>query len=86
MLYYDAKSQNQSIMTKRTFVRREYEYDDSSDYCYHDCVVDSSCLPQAQLDRILEGLGIGQTAGLSDEKIGSGLKEALRLGQRMPSV
>ena len=34
----------------------------------------------AQLDRIFKGLGIGQTAGLSDEKIGSGLKEALKIG------
>jgi len=31
----------------------------------------------AQLDRLLQGLGIG---GLSDAKIGSGLKEALRVG------
>ncbi len=34
----------------------------------------------AQLDRIFKGLGIGQTSGLSDEKIGSGLKEALKIG------
>lgn len=34
----------------------------------------------AQLDRIFKGLGIGQKAGLSDEKIGSGLKEALKIG------
>ena len=31
----------------------------------------------AQLDRLLQGLGLG---GLSDAKIGSGLKEALRVG------
>ena len=34
----------------------------------------------AQLDRIFKGLGIGQKAGLSDAKIGSGLKEALKIG------
>ena len=34
----------------------------------------------AQFDRIFKGLGIGQTAGLSDAKIGSGLKEALKIG------
>jgi len=34
----------------------------------------------AQLDRIFKGLGIGEKAGLSDAKIGSGLKEALKIG------
>ena len=34
----------------------------------------------AQFDRIFKGLGIGETSGLSDEKIGSGLKEALKVG------
>ncbi len=34
----------------------------------------------AQLDRIFKGLGIGQTSDLSDAKIGSGLKEALKIG------
>ena len=34
----------------------------------------------AQLDRIFKGLGIGQKGDLSDEKIGSGLKEALKIG------
>jgi len=34
----------------------------------------------AQFDRLLEGLGIGQQSGLSDVKIGSGLKEALKVG------
>jgi hypothetical protein len=34
----------------------------------------------AQLDQILKGLGIGQSGGLSDTKIGSGLKEALEIG------
>jgi len=34
----------------------------------------------AQLDKIFKGLGIGQTRGLSDAKIGSGLKEALKIG------
>jgi hypothetical protein len=34
----------------------------------------------AQLDRIFKGLGIGQKAGLSDAKIGSALKEALKIG------
>jgi len=34
----------------------------------------------AQLDRVFKQLGIGQTSGLSDEKIGSGLKEALKIG------
>lgn len=34
----------------------------------------------AQLDRIFKGLGLGEKAGLSDEKIGSGLKEALKIG------
>jgi Protein of unknown function (DUF4197) len=33
----------------------------------------------AQLDRLLQGLGIG-SSGLSDAKIGSGLKEALKVG------
>jgi hypothetical protein len=41
-----------------------------------------SALPaSAQLDRIYKGLGIGgQGSGLSDVKIGSGLKEALHIG------
>jgi Protein of unknown function (DUF4197) len=34
----------------------------------------------AQLDRIFKGLGIGQKGDLSDVKIGSGLKEALKIG------
>jgi hypothetical protein len=34
----------------------------------------------AQLDRILKGLGISKESGLSDVKIGSGLKEALKIG------
>ena len=34
----------------------------------------------AQFDQILKGLGIGQSRGLSDAKIGSGLKEALKIG------
>src|SRR5512137_77194 len=34
----------------------------------------------AQLDQIFKGLGIGQSRGLSDAKIGSGLKEALKIG------
>jgi hypothetical protein len=34
----------------------------------------------AQLDQFLKGLGIGQPSGLTDAKIGSGLKEALKVG------
>ena len=35
----------------------------------------------AQLDRIFKGLGVGEKgSGLSDVKIGSGLKEALQVG------
>jgi len=34
----------------------------------------------AQLDRIFKGLGINQKGDLSDAKIGSGLKEALKIG------
>jgi hypothetical protein len=34
----------------------------------------------AQLDQILKGLGLNQPRGLSDAKIGSGLKEALKIG------
>jgi hypothetical protein len=34
----------------------------------------------AQLDRIFKGLGIGKKGDLSDAKIGSGLKEALKIG------
>ena len=34
----------------------------------------------AQLDRIFKGLGLGEPKGLSDAKIGSGLKEALKIG------
>lgn len=34
----------------------------------------------AQLDKIFKGLGIGQKTDLSDVKIGSGLKEALKIG------
>jgi len=34
----------------------------------------------AQLDRIFKGLGLGEKSGLSDVKIGSGLKEALQIG------
>lgn len=34
----------------------------------------------AQFDRILKGLGLGQQGGLTDVKIGSGLKEALKIG------
>jgi len=34
----------------------------------------------AQFDQLFRGLGIGQQSGLSDAKIGSGLKEALKVG------
>ena len=34
----------------------------------------------AQIDRIFKSLGLGQQSGLSDAKIGSGLKEALKIG------
>ena len=34
----------------------------------------------AQLDQLLKGLGIGRPSGLSEAKIGSGLKEALKVG------
>jgi hypothetical protein len=34
----------------------------------------------AQFDQLLKGLGIGQQSGLSDANIGSGLKEALKVG------
>ncbi len=34
----------------------------------------------AQMDRIFKGLRLGQQSGLSDVKIGSGLKEALKIG------
>ena len=34
----------------------------------------------AQLDQLFKGLGIGQQGGLTDAKIGSGLKEALKVG------
>ena len=34
----------------------------------------------AQFDQLFKGLGIGQQSGLSDAKIGSGLKEALKIG------
>ena len=34
----------------------------------------------AQLDQLFKGLGIGQQSGLSDARIGSGLKEALKIG------
>jgi hypothetical protein len=34
----------------------------------------------AQLDQIFKGLGDGEKSGLSDVKIGSGLKEALQIG------
>ena len=44
-------------------------------------IVLMTALPvSAQLDRIFKGLGIGQQSGLSDAKIGSGLKEALKIG------
>ena len=33
-----------------------------------------------QLDQLFKGLGLGQQGGLSDAKIGSGLKEALKVG------
>ena len=40
-----------------------------------------SAIPaSAQLDKILKGLGGGEKSGLSDAKIGSGLKEALKVG------
>ncbi len=34
----------------------------------------------AQLDQLFKGLGVGQSSGLSDSKVASGLKEALRVG------
>jgi hypothetical protein len=34
----------------------------------------------AQMDRLFKGLGLGQQSGLNDVKIGSGLKEALKVG------
>jgi hypothetical protein len=35
---------------------------------------------RAQFDRLLEGLGLGRQSGLSDSKVASGLKEALKVG------
>jgi hypothetical protein len=44
-------------------------------------IVLMTALPaSAQLDRIFKGLGLGQQSGLTDAKIGSGLKEALKIG------
>jgi len=44
-------------------------------------IVLMTALPaSAQFDRIFKGLGIGQQSVLSDAKIGSGLKEALKVG------
>ena len=44
-------------------------------------VVLLTALPaSAQLDKILKSLGIGKESGLSDVKIGSGLREALKIG------
>ena len=40
----------------------------------------SAAPASAQLDRLFRGLSPGQPAGLSDAKIGSGLKEALQVG------
>ncbi|HWO42127.1 MAG TPA: DUF4197 domain-containing protein [Candidatus Eisenbacteria bacterium] len=40
----------------------------------------SSGTAHAQFDRILKGLGGGESGGLSDQKIGSGLREALKVG------
>ena len=34
----------------------------------------------AQIEKFMKGLGIGEKSGLSDAKIGSGLKEALQIG------
>ncbi len=34
----------------------------------------------AQLDQILRGLGVGRSGGLSDAKVGAGLREALKIG------
>jgi hypothetical protein len=39
-----------------------------------------SCVGLCAARPALKGLGIGQPGGLSDAKIGSGLKEALRVG------
>src|SRR5512136_2274052 len=44
-------------------------------------VVFLTALPaSAQLDKMFKGFGVGQTSELSDAKIGSGLKEALKVG------
>jgi hypothetical protein len=43
------------------------------------CCLNSSASAQ-QLDQLFKGLGLGQQGGLSDAKIGSGLKEALKVG------
>lgn len=43
------------------------------------CCVSSPASAQ-QLDQLFKGLGIGQQSGLTDAKIGSGLKEALKVG------
>jgi len=40
----------------------------------------SSALACAQVDQVTQVLGLGSQNGLSDSKIGSGLKEALRVG------
>lgn len=40
----------------------------------------------AQLDQLLKGLGIGRPSGLSEAKIGSGLKEALKVGGASPTA
>lgn len=44
-------------------------------------VIFLTALPaSAQLDRLLKGIGLGGQKGLSDAKIGEGLKEALKVG------
>jgi hypothetical protein len=44
------------------------------------CMVLIASTASAQLDQILKGLGGAKQGGLSDAKIGSGLKEALQVG------
>jgi uncharacterized protein DUF4197 len=43
------------------------------------CCLNSFASAQ-QLDQLFKGLGLGQQGGLTDAKIGSGLKEALKVG------
>jgi len=60
-------------------MRKEFSHGHSTAHYRHDRFPEPFPA-SAQMDRLFKGFGLGQQSGLNDVKIGSGLKEALKVG------